>query len=239
MADHQHHDPVPAHHLGRAVGRVVAGGDPDLAGPAVRDRPVGALPRRRADARSTAWSASIVGFIGVVIVTEPRADRARIVAHRRARPARRGRSATPCGAVYSRGATSAACAPMIPAVFQVTFAAIITGVDRAPVRAPMDRDAGRRGDLLDPVARDPRLGPRLPAGLPAVRRTGARRAPRSSPTCIPVVGIVLGYLVLQEPIDARLIVGTALVIAGRRRSSTAGSGGGGCSDGCAAEAEAA
>jgi drug/metabolite transporter (DMT)-like permease len=31
---------------------------------------------------------------------------------------------------------------------------------------------------------------------------------------IPVVGIVLGYLVLQEPIDASLIVGTALVIAG-------------------------
>ena len=31
---------------------------------------------------------------------------------------------------------------------------------------------------------------------------------------IPVVGIVLGYLVLAEPIDATIIVGTALVIAG-------------------------
>ena len=31
---------------------------------------------------------------------------------------------------------------------------------------------------------------------------------------LPVYGIVLGYLVLQEPIDATLIVGTALVIAG-------------------------
>ena len=31
---------------------------------------------------------------------------------------------------------------------------------------------------------------------------------------LPVVGIVLGYLVLEEPVDARLIVGTALVIAG-------------------------
>ena len=31
---------------------------------------------------------------------------------------------------------------------------------------------------------------------------------------IPVVGIVLGYLVLSEPVDARIIVGTALVIAG-------------------------
>ena len=31
---------------------------------------------------------------------------------------------------------------------------------------------------------------------------------------IPVVGIVLGYLVLDEPVDGRIIVGTALVIAG-------------------------
>ena len=30
----------------------------------------------------------------------------------------------------------------------------------------------------------------------------------------PVVGIVLGFLVLQEPVDARIIFGTALVIAG-------------------------
>jgi drug/metabolite transporter (DMT)-like permease len=31
---------------------------------------------------------------------------------------------------------------------------------------------------------------------------------------IPVVGITLGYLVLQEPVDARIIFGTALVITG-------------------------
>ncbi len=31
---------------------------------------------------------------------------------------------------------------------------------------------------------------------------------------LPVVGIVLGYLVLQEPVDARLLIGTGLVIAG-------------------------
>jgi drug/metabolite transporter (DMT)-like permease len=31
---------------------------------------------------------------------------------------------------------------------------------------------------------------------------------------IPVVGIVLGYLALQEPVDGRLIGGTALIIAG-------------------------
>jgi drug/metabolite transporter (DMT)-like permease len=31
---------------------------------------------------------------------------------------------------------------------------------------------------------------------------------------IPPVGIALGYLVLQEPVDARLILGTTFVIAG-------------------------
>ncbi len=31
---------------------------------------------------------------------------------------------------------------------------------------------------------------------------------------LPVVGIVLGFLVLSEPIDARVLIGTALVIAG-------------------------
>jgi drug/metabolite transporter (DMT)-like permease len=31
---------------------------------------------------------------------------------------------------------------------------------------------------------------------------------------LPVVGIVLGYLVLDETVDARIIIGTALVIAG-------------------------
>ena len=31
---------------------------------------------------------------------------------------------------------------------------------------------------------------------------------------LPVVGITLGYLVLDEPIDGRLILGTALIIAG-------------------------
>ena len=31
---------------------------------------------------------------------------------------------------------------------------------------------------------------------------------------IPVWGIILGFLVLQEPIDGRLLIGTALVVGG-------------------------
>ena len=71
---------------------------------------------------------------------------------------------------------------MIPAVFQVTFAAIITGAIALLFEHPWTATPGRRGDLLDPVARDPRLGPRLPRRLPAVRALGrdaddARRLP--------------------------------------------------------------
>ena len=123
---HQHHDPVPADHLGRAVGRVVAGGDPDLAGAAVRDRPVVDLPRRRADAGqrrhrarssgSSAWSSSpapgLTGAGSSVIGELALLGAAFSYA---------------CGAVYSRRNVRG-LAPMIPAVFQVSFAAIITGI---------------------------------------------------------------------------------------------------------------
>ena len=55
-------DPVRAHHLGGAVGRLVARGDPDLARAAVRDRHRAALPRTTSRSASTAswgsWSGS-------------------------------------------------------------------------------------------------------------------------------------------------------------------------------------
>ena len=119
---------------------------------------------------------------------------------------------------------------MIPAVFQVTFAAIITGTIALLFEHPWTATPGRRGDLLDPVARDPRLRPRLPGRLPAVRGLGrdtdhARRVPASRSS-----GSSLGYLVLQEPVDARIIVGTGLVIAGIGLVNSR-SGGGGCSGG--------
>ena len=52
------------------------------------------------------------------------------------------------------------------------------------------------------------------AVLPAASPRGARRGRSLVAYLLPVVGIVLGFLVLQEPIDGRLIVGTVLVIAG-------------------------
>ena len=89
MADHQHHDPVPADHLGRAVGRVVAGGDPDLAGAAVRDRPVGDLPGRRADPGQRRHRADR-RVHRRDHHHQPGPDRRRIVGHRRAGPPRGG-----------------------------------------------------------------------------------------------------------------------------------------------------
>ena len=77
----------------------------------------------------------------------------------------------------------------------------------------MDRPAGRPGDLLHPVAWHPGFRPRLPGRLPPVRHWGATRTTLVA-YLIPPVGIVLGFLVLQEPIDGRLLIGTALVITG-------------------------
>ena len=113
----------------------------------------------------------VVGFIGVVILTSPRPDRRRVVASSGELALLGAAFSYACGAVYARRNVRG-LAPMIPAVFQVSFAAIITAIARAAARASVDRSAGHRGDLLDPVARDPRVGDRLPVRLPAVRRLG-------------------------------------------------------------------
>ena len=86
---HQHHDPVPAHHLGRAVGRLVAGGHPDVAGAALRHRAVRPLPARRAAAGQRRRGARRRVHRGHHR-DEPRAHGGGIVAQRRAGPARRG-----------------------------------------------------------------------------------------------------------------------------------------------------
>jgi len=153
----------------------------------------------------------IVGFVGVVIITS------------------RGLTGTgssvagelallgasfsyACGAVYSRRNVRG-LAPMIPAVFQVTFAAIITGtialLFEQPWTATPDADAvfsilwlGILGSGLAYLAVF-----RLFAHWGATRTTLVAYV-------IPPIGIALGYIVLQEPIDARIVFGTALVIAG-------------------------
>jgi drug/metabolite transporter (DMT)-like permease len=153
----------------------------------------------------------LVGFVGVVIVTSRGLTAA-------------GSSITgeiallgaafsyAAGAVYSRRNVRG-LAPMIPAVFQVTFAAIITGTIALLVEHPWT--AQPDGQAIFSILWLGILGSGV-AYLLVFRLFAHWGATRTTLVAylLPVVGIVLGYLVLQEPIDARLIFGTALVIAG-------------------------
>jgi drug/metabolite transporter (DMT)-like permease len=117
-----------------------------------------------------------------------------------------------CGAVYARRNVRG-LAPMIPAAFQVSFAAIITGVAALLFEHPWTARPDPQaifsilwlGILGSGVAY--LFVFRLFANWGATRTTLVAYL-------LPIVGIVLGYLVLAEPVDARLILGTALVIAG-------------------------
>ena len=91
----------------------------------------------------------------------------------------------------------------------------------------MGRSARHREHLRHHLARHPRIGRRLPGNFRLLASWGATRTTLVA-YVIPVVGIVLGYLVLAEPVDGRLILGTLFVVAGvalvnspygRRRSS--------------------
>jgi drug/metabolite transporter (DMT)-like permease len=103
--------------------------------------------------------------------------------------------------------------PLVPAVFQVTFALLIVGVLALVLEHPWTARPDV-GDWFSVVW----LGI-FGSGLAYVlyfRLLGRWGATRTSLVAylLPVYGIVLGFLVLQEPVDVTLIVGTALVIAG-------------------------
>ncbi len=116
------------------------------------------------------------------------------------------------GAVYSRR-NMRGVRPMIPAVFQVTFAMLIAGAIALVTEHPWDV----RPDI-DSIFAIVWLGI-LGSGvayLVSFRLLASWGATRTTLVAyvIPVVGIVLGYLVLGEPVDGRLIVGTLLVVGG-------------------------
>lgn len=153
----------------------------------------------------------VVGFVGVVIVTSRGLTAA-------------GSSLTgevallgaafsyACGAVYSRRNVRG-LAPMIPATFQVTFAAILTGTLAVLFEHPW---TGRPdGQAIFSILWLGILGSGL-AYLFVFRLFAHWGATRTTLVAylLPPVGIVLGFLVLQEPVDARLILGTGLIIAG-------------------------
>jgi drug/metabolite transporter (DMT)-like permease len=116
------------------------------------------------------------------------------------------------GAVYARRYVHG-LRPMIPAVFQVGFAAVIAAVLALALERPFGLSVEPVGFLA--VVWLGLLGSGV-AYLLFFRLLARWGATRTSLVAylLPVVGLVLGALVLDEPVDARLILGTALVIAG-------------------------
>ena len=116
------------------------------------------------------------------------------------------------GAVYARRMVHG-LRPMIPAVFQVGFALVMAGalalVFERPLTLPM------RADAILAIVWLGLLGSGA-AYLVFFRLLGRWGATRTSLVAylLPVYGIVLGALVLGEAVDARLLIGTALVIGG-------------------------
>jgi drug/metabolite transporter (DMT)-like permease len=116
------------------------------------------------------------------------------------------------GAVYARRMVHG-LRPMIPALFQVFFAfvmvTVLAFIFEKPFEAPITLETGFAVLWIG------LFGSGL-AYLVFFRLLRAWGATRTSLVAyvLPIVGIALGALVLREPIDAGLIVGTALIIGG-------------------------
>ena len=116
------------------------------------------------------------------------------------------------GAVYARRNIHG-LRPMIPALFQVTFALVMVGVLAFVFERPLE--VGVTPTAMFAVIWLGLLGSGF-AYLLFFRILGRWGATRTSMVAylLPVYGIALGGLVLNEPIDIRLLIGTALVIGG-------------------------
>lgn len=116
------------------------------------------------------------------------------------------------GAVYARR-NMRGVHPLIPAVFQVSFALLVAGAIAILAERPWD--ARPDAEAIFSILWLGVLGSGL-AYLVVFRLFAAWGATRTTMVAyeIPVWGIVLGFLVLAEPIDVRLLIGTALVVGG-------------------------
>jgi drug/metabolite transporter (DMT)-like permease len=163
----------------------------------------------------------IIGFAGVVVVTSRGLSGAG--GDVAAEIALIGSSVSyAVGAVYARRNVRG-LRPMIPAVFQVGIAFAITATLALVLEDPLGVDlvtvpVFSLGILGNPIFAVVWLG-LLGSGLAyltffrILQRWGATRTSMVA-YLLPVFGIALGALVLAEPIDARVILGTALILGG-------------------------
>jgi drug/metabolite transporter (DMT)-like permease len=116
------------------------------------------------------------------------------------------------GGVYARRNVRG-LRPMIPAFAQVGFALVYTSILAVVIEQPWQ--ASFAPEALFAVAWLGLLGSGA-AYLIFFRLLGRWGATRTSLVAylLPIWGIILGALVLSEPIDGRLVIGTALVISG-------------------------
>jgi drug/metabolite transporter (DMT)-like permease len=154
----------------------------------------------------------MIGFMGVLLIVSPGLTAAD--GDPLGELALLGSSVTyAIGNVYNRRNVRG-LPPLIPAVFQVTFALLIVGGLAIVLERPWET-ATPDAEAWFSVIWLGILGSGM-AYLAYFRLLGRWGATRTSLVAylLPVVGIVLGYLVLQEPIDVSLLAGTALVIGG-------------------------
>ena len=116
------------------------------------------------------------------------------------------------GGVYARRMVHG-LRPMIPAMFQVFFALVMSTalafIFERPLDAPITLETGFAVLWLGAFG----SGLAYLVFFRLLRSWGATRTSLVA-YLLPIVGIALGALVLQETIDARLLIGTALIIGG-------------------------
>jgi drug/metabolite transporter (DMT)-like permease len=116
------------------------------------------------------------------------------------------------GAVYARRNVRG-LRPMIPALFQVGFAFVIVAVIALATERPLE--VRWNSDAIIAVLWLGLLGSGLAylANFRLLQHWGATRTSLVA-YLLPVVGIIAGALMFQETVDARVVLGTALVIGG-------------------------
>lgn len=117
-----------------------------------------------------------------------------------------------CGAIYARRNVRG-LRPMVPAVLQVSFAFLIMTAMAILFEHPLDSSPDAQA--IFSIVWLGLLGSGL-AYLCFFRLLGPWGATRLTMVSyvIPVVGILLGLIVLDEAIDGRVLLGTAMILAG-------------------------